>query len=140
MGPDILCAPFLDGASEREVYLPRGDWYNFNTNKKYEGAKKHTIRMNLDEIPMFVREGTILPLARPVQFVTPQTVFDITCRTYGNNLREAELFEDDGFTFGFENGQYNRISLKRDGKRETVKREGSFREKKYRIISWEHIN
>lgn len=140
MGPDILCAPFLDGASEREIYLPEGNWYDFNTNKKYEGAKKHTIRMNLDEIPMFVREGTILPLARPVQFITQQTVFDITCRTYGKNLRETVLFEDDGFTFGFEGGQYNRISLEWNGRRETVKREGSFREKKYRIISWEHIN
>jgi alpha-glucosidase (family GH31 glycosyl hydrolase) len=51
---------------------------------KYEGGKKYTITMSLDEVPMFVKEGTILPLAKPVEYITPETVFDINCRVYGN--------------------------------------------------------
>lgn len=140
MGDDIMCAPFIEGVSEREVYFPKGIWYDFNTNKKYEGGKKYTIQMTLDQIPMFIKEGTILPLAKPVEFITPETVFEVNCKVYGNPANDMRLFEDDGFTFNFEKGNYNWLNLSWNGKKGMVKRSGNFRKKLFNISGWEKID
>ena len=141
MGDHILCAPFLNGASTRKVYFPQGKWHDFNSNKIYEGGQSYEITMTLDETPMFVRDGVILPLARPVQYITPQTVFDITCRVYGQPQQPSFLFEDDGYTFDFENGSYNFVELRwNEAKKKnsgTVIINGTFKKKLYRITGWE---
>jgi alpha-D-xyloside xylohydrolase len=116
-----MCAPFLDGASKRQVYFPAGVWYDFNTDKTYEGGKSYEISMTLDEIPLFVKEGTILPLAKPVQYITPETVFDVTCRVYGIPKQPVRLFEDDGYTFDFEKGACNWVELSWDASKKKNK-------------------
>jgi len=141
MGDHILCAPFLNGASARQVYFPSGKWHDFNTNKIYEGGQSFEITMTLDEIPMFVRQGVILPLAQPVQYVSPQTLFDITCRLYGKPEQSAFLFEDDGHTFDFEKGNYNMLELRWNPTNKknpgTVVTKGTSKKKLYRINKWE---
>ena len=141
MGDYIMCAPFINGASTRKVYFPQGKWYDFNTNKVYEGGRSYDITMTLEETPMFVRDGTILPIAQPVQYITEQTVFDIICRIYGQPQQPAYLFEDDGYTFDFENGAYNTIELRWDAankkKPGTIITHGTNRKKLYRITGWE---
>jgi alpha-D-xyloside xylohydrolase len=140
MGESILCAPFIDGVSTRDVYFPKGTWYDFNSNKKYEGGKKHSITMSLDEVPMFVKEGTILPLAKSVEYITPETVFDINCRVYGNANGSVHLFEDNSYTFNYEQNQYNWLTLQWNGKKGTATRTGTFKKKLYRIAAWEQVN
>jgi alpha-D-xyloside xylohydrolase len=141
MGENILCAPFLDGASTRDVYFPKGTWYDFNSNKKYEGGKKYSITMSMDEVPMFVKEGTILPLAKSVEYITPETVFDINCRVYGNaDNKSVHLFEDNSYTFNYEQNQYNWLTLQWNGKKGTTTRTGTFKKKLYRIAAWEQVN
>lgn len=139
MGDRILCAPFIDGASARDVYFPQGTWYDFNTNQKYEGGKKYRLSMTLDQIPMFVKEGTILPLAKPVEFITPATVFDINCRVYGSARQPVHLFEDNGHTFDFENKQYNWVNLRYEKNKGVVNRTGNYKKILYRINAWEMI-
>ncbi len=136
MGDHLLCAPFIDGASSRKVYLPAGIWHDFNTGTKYEGGKYHEITMNLDQIPIFVKDGTILPLAKPVQFITPETVFEITCHVYGIPAGSVQLFEDNGFTFDFEKEVYNRVSLSWVKGKGKVSREGSYKGKLYNVVQW----
>jgi alpha-D-xyloside xylohydrolase len=136
MGDHLMCAPFLNGASTRNVYFPSGVWYDFNTGKTYEGGRTHEISMTLDEIPVFVKDGTILPLAKPVQYITPETVFDVTCHVYGNPNRSAYLFEDDGYTFDFEKGAFNWIELSwHKNKGKTVAKGGN-KKQLYKITSW----
>jgi alpha-D-xyloside xylohydrolase len=95
IGNDILAAPLTEKMDERKVYLPEGVWYDYNTNQKYEGGKYYTFKPGLTQLPIFIKAGTILPLAKPVEFVAPDTKFEITCYVYGNATR-ANLFEDDG--------------------------------------------
>ena len=140
MGDDLMCAPFIDGASEREAYFPAGVWYDFNTKKIYEGGRKHTIQMSLDEIPIFVKAGTILPLADPVEYITPKTVFNVTCHVFGNPSKPKELFEDDGETFNYANGEYNRLELIWDKNKGKVVRQGKQKHQLYQIKQWLHYN
>lgn len=139
MGGAILCAPFIDGASTRKVYFPEGTWYDFNTGKKYQGRKEYTITLSLDEIPMFVKDGTILPLATPVEFITPKTVFDIHCRIYGSPVKPVRLFEDDSYSFDFEKGQFNWVNISWDGNKISAGHSGNFKDKLYHILDWKEI-
>ncbi len=141
MGESIMCAPFIDGASTREIYFPEGIWYDFNSNKKYEGGKKYTITMTLDEIPMFVKEGTILPMAKPVEYITKETVLDVTCRLYGNcDGKTIQLFEDNGHTFDYTKNQFNWINLSWKKNKGTINRVGNYKKQHYKITSWQPIN
>ncbi|GAP72674.1 alpha-xylosidase [Candidatus Symbiothrix dinenymphae] len=136
MGDNILCAPFIEGVSERLVYFPAGTWYDFNSGKAYEGGKRDTIRMTTDEIPMFVKEGTILPLAAPVEYITPKIVLDITCRIYGKPTKPVMLFEDNGETFDFEKGDFNWVELSWNKNKGTVVRKGKSKNRLYKITAW----
>lgn len=62
LGRNLLVAPVTTpNAKQIEVYIPEGIWYHFFTGERYEGGI-HLIPAAVDEIPVFVREGTILPV------------------------------------------------------------------------------
>ncbi|HEU5364090.1 MAG TPA: TIM-barrel domain-containing protein [Hanamia sp.] len=140
IGNGILAAPLTEKKDERIVYLPEGTWYDFNTNQKYAGGNEYTIKTSLTQLPVFVKEGTILPLAKPVEHVAPDTKFEITCYVYGNTKTEATLFEDDGITFNYEKGSYNIVSLLWNKGKGEVKRNGKFKNTRYIIKKWQLIN
>jgi len=136
MGESLLAAPFLDGASKRHVYFPEGNWYDFNTNQKYQGNKNYEIEMSLDQIPLFVKEGAIIPLAKPVQFITQNTVFEITCHTYGAACKATQLFEDNAYTNDYKSGAFNWITLEWNSKKEKISRLGNYPVHFYKVVAW----
>ena len=138
MGEALLVAPVFAGQSGRSVYLPEGNWYCFWTGKKYEGKQTVSMETELDTIPVFVKEGTLLPLAKPVEYITPETCFEVAVRCYGENCRSAALFEDDGQTYDFKKGRYNLVHLEwsQDGKHKAT-RKGNYPGEKYRVTGWE---
>jgi alpha-D-xyloside xylohydrolase len=139
MGESILCAPFVDSSSSRKVYLPAGYWFDFNNNKKYEGDSTYQISMGLNEIPMFIKDKTILPLAKPLEYISDAAVFDITCRVYGQPTGSIALFEDNSFNNDFEKKIYNWLSLSWDGKKGKLIRKGNYKTILYKIENWELV-
>lgn len=102
--------------------------------KVLEGGKTYRIHADYDRIPVFVREGSILPLADPVECVTQDTIFTIRPRVYGDGKEGCLLYEDDFETFACEKGRQNRVRLWKDGDgRLRIERDGGERER-YRII------
>ena len=140
MGDVIMCAPFLNGAMEREVYFPEGVWYDFNNNKKYEGGKSYTISMSLNEVPMFIKDNSILPLAAPLQYVDENSVFEITCNVYGNPQNKVQLFEDNSFNLDYESGLYNWVDLSWNGKKIDVSKTGSYKGNLYKFKGFQTID
>ena len=62
LGRQILVAPVaVPNVKKQNVYLPDGVWYDFFTGKRYEGGV-HEVCAEPEQIPVFVREGTILPV------------------------------------------------------------------------------
>ncbi|MBN1667233.1 MAG: hypothetical protein JW862_09090, partial [Anaerolineales bacterium] len=64
LGPDLLVAPVLEANSQaRQVWLPPGRWYSWwRPETWYQGPRLIQVETSLDEIPLFVRGGAILPL------------------------------------------------------------------------------
>jgi len=139
MGANLLVTPLFDNSDKRIVYLPEGNWYNYNTNKKYEGGREYEITVGFDEMPLFVKEGTILPQADPVQYITESTVFNIVCHVYGNTKKNVTLFEDDGVSYNYRKGEYNLLSLWIEKGKGRVKRSGNYKGKRYHIKDWVFI-
>ena len=66
-GRDLLVAPvFMKGATSREVYLPKGDWYDWWTHARTTGGRPVTRAVDLATMPLYVRAGAIIPLGQPL--------------------------------------------------------------------------
>jgi alpha-glucosidase (family GH31 glycosyl hydrolase) len=105
-GRDILVAPvFQKGAASREVYLPKGDWYDWWTNKKEPGARTVTRFVDLATMPLYVRAGAIIPVD-PVRQYTGEVVTEpTTLKIYGGANGEFILYEDDGVSQDYVKGK-----------------------------------
>jgi alpha-D-xyloside xylohydrolase len=113
-GPALLVAPVTDqGMTSREVYLPAGtDWYNFWTNERVHGGQSITVSAPIDQIPLFVRAGSILPLGTVVESTNEvQKVAKV--RVYPGAEGSFDLYRDDG-TYAYEKGQYEVSHLRWD--------------------------
>jgi len=139
IGDNLLAAPLMAGQTRRSVYLPRGTWYDFNNNQKYQGGMTYTIQPALDQMPVFVKAGTILPLAKPLEYISANSTFDITCYVYGDQPTRASLFEDDGYTFDYEKSVYNTVDLSWKDHKGSVTRKGDFKGAPYHIIGWKLV-
>jgi len=137
LGPSLMVAPLFTGQKKRIVYLPAGDWYDFWTQAKVSGGRKIEIEKPQEEIPVFVKGNTLLPLAEPVECVTPETCFLLTVQVYGKAPRKTSLYEDDGVSFDFAKGRQNRIVLSWDGQTGVASKTGDYHgPRRYKIVNW----
>jgi alpha-D-xyloside xylohydrolase len=97
LGNGLLAAPVIAGLGDtRRIYLPRGDWYDLYTNEKHQGGQWIEKTVPLDEIALYVREGTLLALAKPIPHIEEDTVFDMEFTAYGSDVCTCYLIGDDG--------------------------------------------
>jgi len=61
-GDELLVAPIYNGQNSRSIYLPMGAWTRLSSNEQYSGKRIITIDAGPDELPLFSRNGAILPL------------------------------------------------------------------------------
>lgn len=114
-GPNMLVAPMFAGQEQREVILPPGKWYDFYNGNLVGENEVITIACGLDKIPVFVRDGGIIPMI-PVAMQTPKPgeQVPLTLRIYGHANGEYYLYDDDGSTFAYRKGAYNRVRISID--------------------------
>lgn len=107
MGDDLLVAPLFAGESSREVLLPAGGWYGLETGEYYEGGGAVCISCGLERIPVFVKEGAVLPLM-PVVSNVPQAsgTVPVEWHHFGRKPGSGLLYDDDGETFEYEAGRH----------------------------------
>jgi alpha-D-xyloside xylohydrolase len=112
-GPALLVAPVTDqGMTSREVYLPAGtDWYNFWTNERVHGGQSLMVSAPIDQIPLFVKAGSILPVGTVVESTNEvQKVAKV--RVYPGADGAFDLYRDDGTTYAYEKGVFEVSHLK----------------------------
>jgi alpha-glucosidase len=109
IGNDLLVAPILKpDVIRRLVYLPKGEWYDYWTNKKYEGGTTINVDAPLETVPMFVRAGAIIPLGPELKYVGEKPVDPITFNIYpdSNGSASTTLYEDDGVSPAYKQGAF----------------------------------
>ncbi len=139
-GDSMLVAPLHNTDLSRKVYLPKGaDWIDMHTGDKYHGGTVVTKDLVAGQTPIFIKNNSIIPLAQPVQYVADDTVFKITAKIYGDQPRSCILYEDDGISYNFKNGKFNKLQLKWSSAGGNVIKSGNFDRQRYQIISWQKV-
>jgi alpha-glucosidase (family GH31 glycosyl hydrolase) len=105
-GRDMLIAPVYEkDATSRAVYLPKGDWYDWWTNAKLSGGQTVTKSVDLATMPIYIRAGAIIPVD-PIRQYTDQPVeAQTTLKIYGGSNGQFILYEDDGVSLNYLQGQ-----------------------------------
>lgn len=110
VGPSLLVAPLFAGEEERQVVLPQGKWYDFYTGKLVGEGEVITVKPGLDKIPVYVKDGGIIPLWPKLTKVDTEK-HPVEIRYYGTKPSTYELYDDDGETYDYEKGEYLRIPI-----------------------------
>ncbi|MCE5345582.1 MAG: DUF5110 domain-containing protein [Bacteroidales bacterium] len=107
-GEYLLIAPLFKGQTEREVVLPQGKWYDLYTGKLAGDGEIIKITAGLDKIPVFVKDGGIIPMMPPLLHAPAAgEKFDLEIRYYGTKPGHYLLYDDDGETYNYEKGDYS---------------------------------
>ncbi len=111
-GENIMAA-FVTEYEQRskEVYLPAGDWYDLWTNKKISGGRKVTVAAPLDETPLFVKAGSIIPFGPKLQYATEPSDEPLRICVYPGKDAEYTLYLDDNTSYDYEKGEYTEIEF-----------------------------
>lgn len=109
-GDNLLIAPLFAGETARKVVLPQGKWYDFYTGELVGESEVITAAPGLDKIPVYVKDGGIVPLW-PAITKLDGTKLPLEVRHYGSKPGTFNLYDDDGETFNYENGEFVRIQL-----------------------------
>lgn len=82
-GENLLVAPlFEENSTERSVYLPQGEWIDYQTHEKYEGGKWYTIKAGKIPIILLVKAGSAIPEASITQHTGEIDWDNLTIRTF----------------------------------------------------------
>jgi len=108
LGEKVLAAPVTrEGQYVKKVYLPKGRWLDANTEELYEGKQAVYVDALLDRLPLFLREGAIIPSREPVQFVDEKPLTKLILDVFPSaQLDTFRYYEDDGKSLDYRQGNY----------------------------------
>lgn len=123
-GKSILVCPVTTGMytesghtnfseiKSRELYLPEGvNWIDFWTGEKHAGGQTISKETPLDIIPLYVKEGSILPIGPKVEYATEKQWDNLELKVYTGANGSFILFEDEFDNYNYENGAYTEIPI-----------------------------
>ena len=73
LGPDLLVAPMFVARGRRDIYLPAGGWYDFWTDRRFDGPRWITYEAELETLPLFVRAGAVIPMGPELRDATERS-------------------------------------------------------------------
>ena len=130
-GPALMACPVgYYKARNRSVYFPVDcGWYNLYTNEYIEGGQNLIVDAPYEQIPVFVREGAIIPFGPEMQWSDEKPAELINLYVYAGQDGKFQLYEDEGTNYNYEKGKYATIDIEYDDEDRTVSfsaRKGNF--------------
>ncbi|MFZ0198843.1 MAG: glycoside hydrolase family 31 protein [Candidatus Sulfotelmatobacter sp.] len=129
-GPAFLVSPVTEpAATSRRVYLPDARWCDFWNGVSVEGNREITAEAPLDELPLYIRAGSIVPFGPDVEWATETAADPIELRIYRGADGEFTLYEDENDNYDYENGVHATIAFHWDDAKRTLTigdRQGEF--------------
>jgi alpha-glucosidase len=110
-GHDLLVEPVVtEMIDAEELKFPIGTWYDFWSAAKFTDKDRMTTRPGLDQVPLFVRAGSILPMQPVIQSTSETPVGPLELRVYPGDDCHGSLYQDDGHTFSYQKGEFLRVN------------------------------
>ncbi len=130
-GPALLINPITKyKARKRNVYLPSGTgWYDIKSGKYFKGGETIEAEAPYSDIPIFVKEGSIIPCGPALQYSTEKQADPVRLFVYTGNDCSFNLYEDENTNYNYEKEMFSIIPIKYDGKNHEIflgKRQGGF--------------
>jgi len=121
-GDQFLVCPVLEpNAKGRRMYFPKGRWYDYWTYKLYEGGEEHWVPADLDSMPLFVKQGAVIPTYPVQQYVGEKVIEEVYLSVFFKLGEETSLlYEDAGDGYDYENGKFNLRKFKLTGARDSL--------------------
>ena len=118
-GEHILVCPILEpNAKGRRMYVPRGKWYNFWTDEVVKGGKEIWVDADLDNMPIFIKEGAVIPKYPVQQYVDEKKFDEVTLDVYYKHGKEkSQLYDDAHDGYDYKKGRYSLRNFKLTGKK-----------------------
>ena len=112
-GPSLLICPVVEyKATNRKVYLPAtAGWYNLYTGKYLTGGQKIIADAPYSQIPVFVKEGSIIPVGPEIQYSDEKPADPVILFIYTGKNASFTLYEDENINYNYEKGMYSRITF-----------------------------
>lgn len=117
-GPSLLVAPvYKYKARSREVYLPGSvGWYDLYSGKYFPGGESVNADAPFEQMPLFVKEGSIIPSGPEIQYTDEKPADTLTIRIYAGRDCAFTLYEDEGTNYNYEKGACSTIKFSWDEK------------------------
>jgi alpha-glucosidase len=110
-GDDLFVAPVVtETLDAEEIQLPPGDWYDYWTSQKHASKEKIALHPALDELPLYVRAGAIIPMQPIVQNSEEKPSGPLEIKVYAGDDCRGSLYEDDGHTFAYQRDKFRRTN------------------------------
>jgi alpha-D-xyloside xylohydrolase len=120
-GPAFLVNPVTDpGATTRRAYLPKAKWYDFWTGASVEGPRTVDAASPIEKLPLFVREGSIVPMGPEKEWSTQKPEDPIELRIYRGADGDFTLYEDENDGYDYEKGKYATIQFHWDDAKQVL--------------------
>jgi len=142
-GPSLIINPVYDyHAISRELYLPKGQgWYELYTGKYKEGGQTINADAPYERMPVYVKEGSIIPFGPELQYTAEKPASTITLYVYTGRDASFSIYEDEDTNYNYENGAYANIPVTYNEALKTLtigKRQGAFngmlKEREFKIV------
>ncbi len=110
-GPDFLVEPVVtEMLDPLLVKFPPGAWYDFWTAKRYTETDKISSLPNLDELPLYIRAGAIIPMQNVIQYTGETPAGPLELRVYPGDNCHGSLYQDDGHSYDYQKGEFLRVA------------------------------
>ncbi len=120
IGENLLVAPVLSEKENfKKLYLPEGKWIDWWTNKIYEGNQWIIVEVPQWKIPLFIKEGGIIPMQEEQNYVGEKKIEELELRIFLSDSSSFTLYEDDGISSNYQGGVYSLTKF------EAIKKSGS---------------
>ncbi|MDX2110315.1 MAG: glycoside hydrolase family 31 protein [Verrucomicrobiota bacterium] len=115
-GEHMMVAPVTtpveaDGMAACRIWLPPGEWIDTSWGDLLEGNRWLNRRYLIEEVPVFVKPGTIIPEQGKVQNLCAPCYPELTFRIYTGANGAYSLYEDDGATVDYANAQFTELAI-----------------------------
>ncbi|MEI7848622.1 MAG: TIM-barrel domain-containing protein, partial [Chloroflexota bacterium] len=120
LGNSLMICPVVEaGVTERKIIIPKGSWYDFWSDKTWQGPTEIIYQAPLDRLPILVRGGSIVPMGPVIQNIPAGHKFDLLeYHIWPPFSAETDFYDDDGQSTAYQQGGFTstHINVKLSGK------------------------